>query len=162
MWALLVIECQVALHALVRTPNGVVGVQIDLLVSEAFPESFYQHGIPPTPFSIHADLDAVVRQESRELLAGELAALIGVEDGRGTMLSDRLLDRLQAEVGGQPGGHPPRQHPATGPVEHGEQIHEAPRHRNVGYIRRPDMIGTIDRQIAEEIRIDGCGPDADG
>src|SRR5665811_422533 len=105
----LVIERQIPLQTLVRSPNGVVGVPRDLLVFEAFPESFYKHVIPPTPFSIHADLDAVVRQESRELLAGELAALIGVEDGRGAMLSDRLLHRLQAEAGGQRGGHPPRQ-----------------------------------------------------
>ena len=76
-----VVERQVTFQALLSCADGLIGAQKDLFVFEAFPESFDKHVIPPIPFSIHADPDAVVRQESRELLVGELVALIGVEDG---------------------------------------------------------------------------------
>ncbi len=138
----LVIERQIPLHALVRRPDGVVGVEIDLLVCNAFPESFHKYVIPPAAFAIHADLNPLVFQESRELLAGELAPLVSVEDLRAAILRDRLPYRVEAEVRGQRSGEPPGQHPATGPVQNGTQIHEAPAHRNVGDIGRPDVIGT--------------------
>ena len=132
MWALLIVEGEVPFQALVRRVDRLIGVQIDLLVFDALPESFHEHVVPPTPFPVHADLDAVVGQESRELLAGELAALIGIEDLGLARLCERLLDRVQTEIGRERVGESPGQHPATGPVEHGEQIDEAPCHRNVG------------------------------
>ena len=91
MWPGLGIERPVAFHALVCGLDGVIRVPIDLLVFDALPESFDEHVVPPRPFSVHADLDAVVRQEARELLAGELAPLVGIEDGRGAMPGDGLL-----------------------------------------------------------------------
>ena len=154
---LLVIECQVALQALVRGADGLVGVQIHLLVFDALPESFHEHVVAPAAFPVHADLNAVVFQEPRELLAGELAPLIGVEDVGRAIAGHGLLDRLQTEVGRQRVGQPPRQHPATRPVQDRKQIHEAPLHRNVGDIGRPDMIGRDDRQIAQQIGIDRMG-----
>ncbi len=63
----LVIERQGALQSLLRGADGLVGVQIDLLVFNAFPESFHEHIVAPTAFPVHADLDAVVFQESGEL-----------------------------------------------------------------------------------------------
>ena len=131
----------IARQPLVRGLDGVVCVQIDLLVFEALPESFDEHVVPPTPFSVHADLDAVVRQEPRELLAGELAPLIGVEDLGAAILRNRLPHGLETEVRRQRIGEPPGQHPATRPIQDGEEIHEAPAHRNVGDIRCPDVIG---------------------
>ena len=74
----LVIERPVTVQALVRGLDGLVGVQVHLLVFEASPEAFHEYVISPAPFPVHADLDAVMRQESREFLAGELAALIGL------------------------------------------------------------------------------------
>ena len=157
VWSLLIVEYQVALQALVCGADGLVGVQIDLLVFNAFPRSFHEHVVPPTPFPVHADLDAVVLQEPRELLAGELAPLIGMEDLRRAIVGQGVLDCFQAEVGRERVGQPPRQHSTTGPVEHREQIDEAPCHRNVGDIRRPDVIGATDRQIPKEIGRDGVG-----
>ena len=43
---------------------------------------------------MHTDLDAMVFQESRELLAGELAALVRVEDVRIPVADQSLLDGL--------------------------------------------------------------------
>lgn len=78
VWAQLIIEGQVPLNALMRSADGLIGVQIDFLIFDALPESFHKHVVSPTFFFVHADLDAVVGQEPRKLLAGELAPLIGV------------------------------------------------------------------------------------
>ena len=78
----------------------------------------------------------MVFQESRELLAGELATLVRVEDVRIPVADQRLLDCLDAEVGRQCVGQPPRQHSAARPVEDSEEVHKATRHRNVRDIRR--------------------------
>ena len=140
--------------ALMRSPSRLVGVQIDLLVFDTFPESFHKHVVAPAPFAVHADLNAVVSEQPRELVTGELAPLVGVEDLRAAILRDRLSHRIKAEVRGQRIGEPPGQHPATRPVQNGKKIHEAPAHRNVGDIGRPDLIGACDRHVAQEIGID--------
>ena len=56
----LVVERERALQALMGRANGVVRVQIDLLVFAALPQSLDEHVVSPAPFSVHADLDAVV------------------------------------------------------------------------------------------------------
>ena len=50
----------------------------------------------------------MIFQQSRELLASELAALVGVDDVRGTLAGQSLMDHLNAVVGGQYVGQPPR------------------------------------------------------
>jgi len=84
----LVVERQIACYPLVRGLDGVVRVQIDLLVFEASPQPFHEHVVAPAPFAIHADLNAVLAQELCELLAGELAPLVGVEDFRAAILGN--------------------------------------------------------------------------
>ena len=153
----LIVERPVALQALVGRIDGVVRVHIDLLVFNALPQSLDEHVVSPTPFSVHADLDAVAGEPLGELLAGKLASLIGIEDFWRAIAAHGVLHRVQREISRERGGESPGQHPATGPVKNREERDEAPCHRNVGDIRRPDVIGTTDRQIAEEIRIDGVG-----
>ena len=65
---------------------------------------------------------------------GELAALVGVEDRRLAVPDERLLDRLETEPDLQGDREPPGQNPAAEPVDHGAEIDEAARHRNVGYV----------------------------
>ena len=54
-----------------------------------------------TTAPVHADLDALCLQHIREFRAGELAALVGVEDLRCAIAGQRLRQRRRAEVGGQ-------------------------------------------------------------
>jgi len=89
--------------------DGVVRVQIDLLVFDALPQSLDEHVVPPTPFPVHADLNAVVREQPRELLARELAPLVRIEDDRSAILGDGGLNRVQTEIGCECVGQPPRQ-----------------------------------------------------
>ena len=76
----LIVERPIALHALVGRTDGVVRVPLDLLVFNALPQSLDEHVVSPTPFSVHADLDAVAGQKPRKFQAGELAPLSGIED----------------------------------------------------------------------------------
>ncbi len=153
----LVVKRQVAFQCLVSSADGLVGVEIHLLVFDALPEAFYEYVVAPAAFPIHADLDAVVFQQPGEFEAGELATLIGVDDLRGTRGGQRLLDRFETEVGGQRIGQPPRQHPTAGPIQDRTQVHEAPAHRNVGDIRRPDVIGACDLPLVQERGVDRVG-----
>ena len=78
--------------------DAVIGPQLHLFVLHAPLQPFPEHIIPPAPSAVHTDLDARVFQESSELLAGELAALVRVEDVRIPVADERLLDGLDAEV----------------------------------------------------------------
>ena len=103
----LIVERPIALQALVGRTDGVVRVQIDLLVCNALPKSLDEHVVSPTPFSVHADLDAVVVQGPRKLLTGELAPLIRIEDLRRAIVDHGILHRVQTEVGRERIGAPP-------------------------------------------------------
>ena len=59
--------------------NGVVSLQVDFLVLHAFPKPFDEDIIDPAALAIHAHLDATALDQADELLAGERAALVGVE-----------------------------------------------------------------------------------
>ena len=93
-------------------------------------------------------------EQPRERFAGELAALIGVEDLRRSIPVDRFFHRLQAERDVHRDRHAPGEHPARAPVDHGREIHEATRHRDVGNVHGPDLVGPIDGQMAQQIRVD--------
>ncbi len=99
--SLLVGERDVLLSSALGLAHAVVGMQIDLFVFDTLPEPFHEDVITPAAGAIHADGHAVLLQQSGELAAGELAPLVGVEDGRYARTGDRLLDGVQAEIGGQ-------------------------------------------------------------
>ncbi len=113
MWPDLIVEGHVARHPLVGVVHSLVSAQIDLFIFAAPPEALHNDVIPPTAATIHAALDALVFRYGRELQAGQLATLIGVEDLRAAKLRDRLSHRVKEEVRGQRIGEPPGQHAAT-------------------------------------------------
>ncbi len=55
-------------------------MEINLFVVETSPQPFHKHIVPPPPGPIHAGLNPWVFENLSEFLAGELAALIRVED----------------------------------------------------------------------------------
>src|SRR5206468_1482165 len=119
--------------------DAVVGPQIDLLVFDAAPQAFDEYVVAPGALAVHADCDAVVGEHAGEGRAGELAALIGVEDVRLAVTSQRILQRLDAEYRLHRDRQPPRQHATAEPIEHDGQIHEATCHRDVGDVHRPHL-----------------------
>ena len=75
-----IVPVEVLAEPLACRAHAVVSVQIDLLVFHAAPQPFDEHVVPPRPFAVHADLDVVLGQHAGEGWAGELRALIGIED----------------------------------------------------------------------------------
>ena len=82
MFPPLVVELHPTSDAFAGLGDGVVGGEIDFLVFQATPEPFDEHVVHPAAFAIHADADIGVFERLREVLAGELASLVGVEDLR--------------------------------------------------------------------------------
>ena len=92
-------------------------------------------------------------QQSSERDTGELAALIGVEDLRNAVAFQRLRQRRQAELGVHRVGQPPRQHPPAGPVHDRHQVQEPALHRDVGDVRAPHLIRSLNRKPPQQIGI---------
>ena len=86
-----------------------------------------------------------------EEIAGELAALVGIENLRLAVAGDRFLYRFDAEVGRERVRQAPAEHPSRGPIEHREQIDEAALHRDVGDVGRPNVVGPGDRRVAQQV-----------
>src|SRR5262245_15484842 len=74
-----------------------VALQVDVLVLERAPQPFDEHIVHPPAASIHRDAHAGSHQRAGEGGAGELAALVGVEDLWPTKARERLLQRREAE-----------------------------------------------------------------
>jgi len=69
------------------------------------------------------------------------------------MFRQGLLQRLDAEPGFHGDRYAMAENPAAEPIDDGDEIDKAVRHRNVRNVRRPDLIWLRYRQIAQEIRI---------
>ncbi len=149
-----VIEVEVRCELSASLGDALVGMQIDVLLLDAAPQSLDDDVVDPATLAVHADLDALVFQDIHEIGAGELAALVGVEDFRRAKLLDRFFQSLDAEVGRHADRHAVRQHLAGGPVENRDQIDETPLHRDVGQLGGPDLVRSVDRQALQQVRID--------
>ena len=152
MRPLAVVEPQIPADRAACLRHTVIGTQVDLFILDRTPQPLDEHVVAPGPTPIHADPDRVVRQQSGERCAGELAPLVGVEDLRPAMTGQRLVDRIQAEIDLHGDGHPPGQHPSAEPVHHRSQVHEAMGHRYIGDVHRPGLVRPLDRHPAQQVR----------
>ena len=129
-------------------------VQIDRLVFERAPQPLDEDVVHAPAPAVHRDADAGRLQAAGEGEAGELAALIGIEDlGRAIPLQG-FLERLDAEARVQRVRQPPGQHMPARPVHDRYQVEEAAAHRDVGDVGPPDMVRPVDAQVLEQV-----GPD---
>jgi hypothetical protein len=87
-------------------------------------------------------------------VAGELRALIGVEDLGPAMPGERFVQRLDAERRLHGDRQSPGQNPAAEPVDHRGEIDEAAGHGHVGDIHGPDLVRMVDAHAAEQVRVD--------
>lgn len=98
------------------------GVDIDALIFEAAPQPLDKHVVHPTDFAVHRDLDIGIEKHVNKARAGELAALVGVENGRFAIYRHRLLQGFDAEVSLHGVRQLPRQNLACCPIHHRDQI----------------------------------------
>ena len=68
-----------------------IALEVDVLVLERSPQSLDEDVVPPSPAAVHRDADLGLSEHAGEVAAGELAALVGVEDLRLAKARQRLL-----------------------------------------------------------------------
>ena len=97
--------------------------------------------------------DIRVLENAGEVEAGELAALVGVEDLRLAVFGQRLSQGLDAEGGIHGVRQPPSENMARRPVHDRHQVQEPALNRDVGDVGAPDLIGTVNLHPLEKIGI---------
>jgi hypothetical protein len=63
--------------------HAAVSFQVHFFIFEAAPEPFDKAVVAEPPASVHANCNAMISQHIEKVIAGELAALIGIEDPAG-------------------------------------------------------------------------------
>src|SRR5580704_4842724 len=101
VWALVIVEAEPCANAGFGLCDRCIGVEVDFFVFEAAPQPLDEDVVHVAALPVHADHDAVPLQGAGEFVAGELAALIGVEDLGSAIPSERLLERLDTELGAE-------------------------------------------------------------
>ena len=91
MRSLLVVEVEPGADPGLGLGHTRIGVEVDLLVFETAPQSLDEDVVHAPALAVHADRDPVVLQSAGEVVTGELATLIGVEDFRPVMPRQRRL-----------------------------------------------------------------------
>jgi hypothetical protein len=126
--------------------------------------SEYPRVVEISGFAVHGDLGLGPLQPVGPVEGSELTALVGVHDLGRAELVDRLVQRLEAELGLQRVGDASGQHLAGEPVhvlrrlkaiayrpKDGHQIEEAFPHRQVSDVGTPDLVGPVDPQPAQQL-----------
>src|SRR5260370_39484322 len=73
------------------------GAQVDPFVLHGPPQALDEDVVVAAPAAIHADLDPAIAQHRGELVAGELRALIGIEDAGLAEPGEGLAQRLDTK-----------------------------------------------------------------
>jgi hypothetical protein len=97
MWTATIVEVEISADRVARLADAVIGPQVYLLVFDAAPQPLDEHVVPPSALAVHADGDAIVGEHAGEGRAGELRALVRVEDFRLAVTGQGILQRLDAE-----------------------------------------------------------------
>ena len=80
MWSLAVVDVDEPPEACLGMRNRLVGLELHLVVLDGSPETLDEDVVTPAAFAVHADPNAIRLELPGEFGAGELAALVGVED----------------------------------------------------------------------------------
>jgi len=91
MWTLAIVEVEIESNGAAGFTDALVSSQIHLLVFDGSPQTLNKHVVSPSPLAIHADRDSSISKNTGERRAGELAALICVEDVRLPVTSQKAL-----------------------------------------------------------------------
>jgi hypothetical protein len=146
MWATL-LRCPSCPQPLCRTGRSCLGATLRA------PQPLDEYVVHPAPAAVHRDAYAGGCQRAGEGGAGELAALVGVEDVRLAEARQGLLQRRDAERAVHGVGQPPGEHRPARPIHDRHEIKEAAADRDVGDVRAPDLVRSIDGETAQEVRV---------
>ncbi len=112
-------------------------------------EALHRRVVPDVAGSAHAADDAAVGHQSLELLAGVLAALIGVvQQLVGLAASpDRHQQCIRDQLRGHAGAHRPADHAAREQIDHGRHIEPALGGPDVGEVGNPLLVRSLGRKL---------------
>ena len=156
MSALMSVVVEVTRQPILTIGSCRVLLEIDLLVFHGSPESFDHHIVNRASLAIHADRNVLRLQRAGELMTRELGSLIRVEDFGFAKRRKRIVQSIHAKVDVHAVGQSPRKNIAAEPIHHGNQIQEAKLHRNVRDVATPNLVGPIDFEVAQQVRIAAC------
>jgi len=84
-----VVELEVVAESFPGLGAVLICFEVDLLIFDTAPKPFDEYVIHPRAPAVHADSNAVVVEHAGKCHAGELGALVGVEDFRCAVGVDR-------------------------------------------------------------------------
>ena len=128
-----------------------VFVDIDHLGFQGSEPALYHNVVSPSGFAVHALPDALFLQESLVLVAGELAALVAVENFRRSMRGDSVSNRDYDGIGVQRVGQIPADDFPAVPVNNCSEKHVAVNHLDIGDIHRPRLVWAGNLTVAKQI-----------
>jgi hypothetical protein len=117
------------------------------------PEALDEDVVEHSPAPIHADDDAFAGQHVGKGFAGELRALIAVEDFRLAMGAQGILQAIHTEHRVHAVADPPAEHLTAIPVDHRHQVGKATQQADVRDVRAPHLIRPDHSNPAQQVRI---------
>ena len=147
-----IVEGKILLQSQTSFQHVLIGIKINILLLDASPQPFHEDIVQIPSASVHADSDIVRFQYTRKLRTGEVAALIGIENV-GLCLFQSLVQTFQTKIDFQRIGHLPIDDIAGIPIDDGYQVGKSFSQFDVGDIGTPDLIGSFNVQISQQIRI---------
>ena len=157
MWPFGIIKRKVILQAFVQLDTIIEHMDIDAFVFDALPKPFDKDVVDCSAFAVHADSNGVIPfcEQGCIFKTGELAALVRVNDLRLAIHLNGLFDDLTTPQGGHRVADAPVDHITGVDVYNGAQVHKPSPHRNVCDINGPDLIGSVNDKIPQQVRVNG-------
>ena len=116
MLAFVVVEAEPGANPSLGLGNALIGIEVDFLVFEAAPQPLDQDVVHAAALAVHTDHHPVPLQCPGEIVAGELAALVGIEDLGAAVASERFLECIDTKISAERVGQSPRQHRSAHPT----------------------------------------------
>lgn len=131
---------------------GRVFFNVDLLGFQAAEPPFDHDVVRPARLSVHALSDVQRLEQGLIVIAGELAALVGIDDCRNAVTFHCLTDCFQHRGSFQGVGQLPPHDLAAVPVDDCSQVHVAALHLDVGDVDRPHLVRKLRHVVSEQVR----------
>ena len=154
MSALAIVKAEIRFEAGLDRRQGLVVLEIDVFILDGAPQPFDEDVVRGPSPAVHADPKRMRLQGVKEDVAGELRALIRVENLRDPKPTHRFLEAVHTEPCVRRIAQPPGQDLPTIPVQNRHQVAEALSQSDVGDIGTPHLIGALDGQPPQQVGVD--------
>jgi len=131
-----------------------VALQVHVLMLHVAPQALDEDVVQRPAAPVHTDGHALALEHAREGRAGELRALVAVEDLGPAVLAQRVFQAVHAERRVHAVAKPPGQYAPRVPVDDRHQVGEPARQPDVRYVRTPHLVRARDRHAAQQVGID--------